>query len=64
MASPMTPIKIKECETDVKTNTIMTFSKMFINPLLTKLRLYNVGHISEVFLGSLYIPELQKYHIT
>ena len=34
-----------------------------LNPLLTELRLYDVGLISDVFLGSLYIPELQQNHI-
>ena len=33
------------------------------NPLLTELRLYNVGLISDLFWGSLYIPELQNKHI-
>ena len=36
---------------------------MIFNPLWTQLRLYDVGLISDVFMGSLYIPELQQNHI-
>ena len=34
-----------------------------LNPLLKELRLYDVGLISDVFWGFLYIPELQKNNI-